>query len=87
MRHFEAIIARAVPPAAPAVKMLTLLLSRKAALEGMIRERHRQARQHHKPADVKMLSATLRAVKGQLASLDKRAASGRQEAPPAEGAA
>jgi hypothetical protein len=49
------------------MKMRALLESRKAALEGMIRERHRQAREHHKPADVKMLSATLRALKRQIA--------------------
>jgi hypothetical protein len=55
--------------------MRALLQSRKAALEGMIRERHRAAREHHKPADVTLLSATLRAVKHQLASLDRRAAS------------
>ena len=81
MRHFEA-IARAVPPAAPAVKMRALLLSRKAALEGMIRERFRQAREHHKPADVSMYSAALRAAKRQIASLDKRVGSATHEGRP-----
>jgi hypothetical protein len=48
-------------------------MSRKEALETMIRERFRQARQHHKPANVTMLSAALRALKRQIASLDRRA--------------
>jgi hypothetical protein len=72
VKHFEA-IARAVPPATPAVKMRALLLSRKSALEGMIRERHRQAREHHKPANVTMYSAALRALKRQIGILDRRA--------------
>ena len=58
-----------IHPAAPASTMRTLLESRKATLEAMVRERHRQAREHHKPADVKMLSATLRALKGQIKRL------------------
>ena len=81
MKHFEA-IARAVPPATPAVKMRALLLSRKSALEGMIRERHRQAREHHKPANVTMYSAALRALKRQLAILDRRAGSATHEGRP-----
>ena len=54
---------------APAPKMRALLESRKATLEAMVRERHRQARQHRKPADVKLLSATLRALKAQITRL------------------
>ena len=58
----------AAPAPAP-TKMRALLLTRKNTLEGMIKERHRQAREHHKPADVKMLSATLRALKAQIKRL------------------
>jgi hypothetical protein len=46
--------------------MVTLLESRKAALEGMVAERHRQARAHGKTADVSMLSAALRQVKASI---------------------
>ena len=56
-------------PAPSPTRMRALLLTRKNTLEGMICERHRAARQHHKPADVKMLSATLRALKGQIKRL------------------
>jgi hypothetical protein len=55
--------------------MRALLESRKAALEGMIRERHRQAHENGTKANVTSLSAALRLVKRQLASLDKRAGS------------
>jgi tRNA A37 N6-isopentenylltransferase MiaA len=49
--------------------MLKLLQERKAVLEQMIAERFRQARAQGTTADVKQLSATLRAVKRQLASI------------------
>jgi hypothetical protein len=52
----------------PVVGMLKLLQDRKAALEAMVAERFRQASEKHSAADVKQLSATLRAVKRSLAA-------------------
>lgn len=53
----------------PVVGMLALLEDRKATLQAMIRERFRQARAAGTAADVKQLTATLRAVKRQLATV------------------
>jgi hypothetical protein len=50
-----------------APKMVELLVLRKEAVEGQIAERHRQARENGTTADVKQLSAILRAVKRQIA--------------------
>jgi hypothetical protein len=50
--------------------MLNLLVLRKEALEGQIAERLRAARASDTTADVKSLSAILRAVKSQLAAVD-----------------
>jgi hypothetical protein len=47
-------------------RAVALLESRKATLQSMIAERHRQARESGTVADVKQLSATLRAVKRSL---------------------
>jgi hypothetical protein len=55
--------------AVPVTGMLKLLEGRKEALEAMVAERFRQARENGTEADVKQLSATLRAVKRQLASI------------------
>jgi hypothetical protein len=62
--------------------MRALLLSRKSALEGMIRERFRAARENGTAADVSTYSAALRALKRQLAVLDKRAGSATHEGRP-----
>jgi hypothetical protein len=48
----------------------------------MVRERHRQAREHHKPANVTMYSAALRALKRQIGILDRRAGSATREGHP-----
>ena len=77
MRHFAPACVHLAAPAP--TKMRALLESRKTTLEAMVRERHRQSREHHKPADVKMLLATLRAVKHQLGVLDARAPSATHE--------
>jgi len=53
----------------PVTTMHALLVSRKEALEAEIRERFRAARENHTTARVTMLSATLRAVKHQLAAV------------------
>jgi hypothetical protein len=54
--------------ALPLAGMAGLLMQRKAALEGIVREKHRQAREvDGQPADVKQLGAELRKVKRQLA--------------------
>jgi hypothetical protein len=75
MKHYAPACIHVAAPAPPATKMRALLESRKATLEGMIRERHRAARENGTTANVTMLSATLRAVRAQLAALDRRAAS------------
>ena len=54
----------------PSTTMLDLLVLRKEALEGQIAERLRAARASDTTADVKSLSAILRAVKSQLAAVD-----------------
>jgi len=54
----------------PATTMLNLLALRKEALQAQIAEKHRAARASGIAADVKSLSAILRAVKGQLAAVD-----------------
>ena len=69
VKHYAPAPAHLGQPAVPARSMRALLESRRGALQAMIRERHRQAREHHKAADVKMLSATLRVVKSQIARL------------------
>jgi hypothetical protein len=61
--------------------MRALLEGRKASLEGMIRERFRAARENGTAANVTMLSAALRALKRQIASLDRRAGSATHEGP------
>jgi len=66
VRHFAPAV-KHLRAAVPVVGMAALLESRKATLQGMIAERFRQARENHTTADVKMLSATLRAVKRQIA--------------------
>ena len=80
MRHFEPACIHVAAPA-PAPKMRALLDSRKAALEGMIRERFRAARENGTAANVSTYSAALRALKRQLATLDRRAASATHEGP------
>ena len=67
MRHFEPACIHVAAPAPAPTKMRALLESRKSALEGMIRERFRAARENGTTADVKMVSATLRALKRQIA--------------------
>jgi hypothetical protein len=52
--------------------LLKLLEARKAALQSMICERHRQAREAGTTAAVAQLSANLRAVKAQIAALDSQ---------------
>lgn len=52
----------------PIMGMVKLLESRKVTLQAMIAERHRAARENGTTADVKQLSATLRAVKKQIAT-------------------
>jgi uncharacterized protein (UPF0335 family) len=47
--------------------MRRLLEERKAGLEAQVKERFRAARANGATADVKMLSATLRALKRQIA--------------------
>ena len=86
MKHFGEATARPTPRPALVTTMRDLLAARKVALEREIRERHQQARATGTAATVSTYSAALRCVRRQLATLDKRAASGRQ-APPAEGAA
>jgi hypothetical protein len=54
-------------------RAVALLGSRKAALEQMIRESFRMARETGKAANVSQLSATLRAVKRSLAAMGKGA--------------
>ncbi len=51
----------------PVVGMRRLLEERKAGLEAQVKERFRAARANGATADVKMLSATLRALKRQIA--------------------
>jgi hypothetical protein len=68
VKHYQPAAVHVAPPAPPATSMVALLESRKATLEGIIRERHRAAREGGRPANVKMLSATLRALKRQLAT-------------------
>ncbi len=66
MKHF-APETKHLRAAVPMVGMVKLMESRKAALEAMIAEKHRQAREEDSaPADVRQLSATLRAVKRQI---------------------
>jgi len=57
-----------MPPAAPVAPMRALLEGKKAALEAEIKNRHRVARTTGTAANVTVLSATLRAVKRQLAA-------------------
>ena len=52
--------------ALPALGMVALLESRKQALEAMVAERLRAAREAGKAADVKQQGAELRKVKSQL---------------------
>lgn len=52
----------------PVVGMVTLLEERKTTLQAMIAERFRQARASGKAANVKQFTASLRAVKRQLAT-------------------
>jgi len=52
--------------ALPVVGMVTLLEDRKTTLQAMIAERFRQARAAGTVANVKQLTASLRAVKAQL---------------------
>jgi uncharacterized protein (UPF0335 family) len=75
MKHFTP-AASHLRAAIPVVGMATLLEERKATLEGMIRERFRQARECGATVDVKQLSASLRAVKRSL----QAASSGRNAA-------
>jgi hypothetical protein len=72
MKHFKPAVSHLGQPAVTVLTMRDLLLSRRESLEGQIRERHRQARECGTVADVKMLSATLRQIRRQLASLDNR---------------
>jgi hypothetical protein len=66
MKHF-APETKHLRAAVPVVGMAALLMQRKAALETMIREKHRLAREEDgAPADVKQLGAELRKVKRQL---------------------
>ena len=53
-------------PAIPAADMVKVLQLRKTAIETIIAERHRVARKNGVEADVRELSATLRAIKRQL---------------------
>lgn len=62
--------------------MVALLLERKAGLEAQIAKRFRQARATGTTANVRTLSAALRALKRQLAVLDARAASAAPEGRP-----
>jgi len=59
-------------PAVPARSMRALLESRREALQAMIRERHRAARENGTRANVTMLSAALRALKRQIAATGRR---------------
>jgi hypothetical protein len=52
--------------------MRALLESRREALQAMIRERHRAARENGTRANVTMLSAALRALKRQIAATGRR---------------
>jgi len=70
MKHF-APAAPHLRAAVPVVGMVKLLQERKAALESMVAERHRAAREAGTVADVKQLSATLRAVKRQIAECSR----------------
>jgi hypothetical protein len=65
--HFEPEV-RHLRAALPVVGMVALLLSRKEALQAMVAERHRAAREAETVANVKQLSATLRALKRQIAT-------------------
>ncbi len=51
----------------PVVGMKTLLEQRKLGLQAQVAERHRQARATGTTANVKLLSATLRTIKAQIA--------------------
>jgi hypothetical protein len=72
MRHFQ-VEAKHLRATLPAVEMENLLQERKTPLQARLAERFRQARESGTTADVALLSATLRALKRQLASLDARA--------------
>lgn len=56
-----------IVPAIPAVSRVTLLQYRKQAIEAQIASEHRTAREEVRPANVKVMSAVLRAVKKDLA--------------------
>ena len=58
-----------IVPAIPAVTKRELLLDRKRGLELQVAAEHRNARAEDRPANVTAMSATLRAVKKQIAGL------------------
>jgi hypothetical protein len=60
-------------------RAVALLLSRKSALELMVAERFRQAREAGTVANVSQLSASLRQVKASLAAANGRPASTRDD--------
>lgn len=68
MRHFQ-VEAKHLRATLPVVGMENLLQERKTALQARLAERFRQARESGTTANVKMLSATLRAVKAQISAV------------------
>ncbi len=81
MRRYGPACTHLAAPAPAPTKMRALLESRKATLEAMIRERFRAARENGTTPNVTMLSAALRALKRQTASLDRWAGSATHEGP------
>lgn len=70
MKHYQ-VEAKHLRAALPVVGMEHLLQERKAALQAQLAERFRQAREAGAPKpSVALLSATLRAVKAQLARIE-----------------
>lgn len=77
MRHYTATQAH-VMAAPPVVSKLCLLRGRAEGLKAMIRVKLAGARRSKKPADVRELSATLRAVKAEIATLEAKKRDGKE---------
>lgn len=71
MKHYQPQPTHIVP-AIPVVTKMELLQDRKRAIELQVAAEHRKARSEFRPANVTALSATLRAVKKQIASCKPR---------------
>jgi hypothetical protein len=77
MANTDDLAAAHLRAAVPVIGMERLLCERKQALEGMIRERFRAAREQGTTANVTQLSGSLRAVKRSLAAAQKASAGSR----------